>query len=169
MICLSLSLVAACRYKDFNVQPHLVTSHAWIGILAIVLYLYNYVNGILMNFIRKSTIWNYRHHFIIGIMALYATSVSISTGIAENSGSFCFQEGVGNQFLNTLVNFYCRANNTVSLLTAFVFFTAIVAIILHNSQKQREDLRSHCNSEPSSVVDNSQNEYAQAQGTSTIL
>jgi len=121
-----------------------------------------------MSFFRKSTIWDYRHHFIIGIMALYATSVSISTGIAENSGSFCFQQGFDNRFLNTLVNFYCRANNTVSLLTATVFFTSITAIVIHNSQKQREDLRNH-NSEPSSVIDNSQHEYAQAQGTSHIL
>ena len=118
-----------------------------------------------MSYFRKSTIWDHRHHLIVAIMSLYATSVSISTGISS-SNSFCFQQGFDNQFLNTLVNFYCRANNTVSLLTATVFFTAIAAIIIHNSQKQREDMRSH--SEPSSV-DNSQHEYAQAQGTSSIL
>jgi hypothetical protein len=120
-----------------------------------------------MSFFRKSTIWDRRHHVIVAIMSLYATSVSISTGISSNN-SFCFQQSFGNQFLDTLVNFYCRANNTVSLLTATVFFTSIAAIIIHNSQKQRDDLRSH-SSEPSSVIDNSQQEYAQAQGTSSIL
>ena len=82
-----------------------------------------------MNFFRKSTIWDYRHHFIIGIMALYATSVSISTGIAENSGSFCFQQDFDNQFLNTLVNFYCRANNTVSLLTGIIIIFTLLQLI----------------------------------------
>ena len=114
-----------------------------------------------MSFFRKSTIWDHRHHLIVAIMSLYATSVSISTGISS-SNSFCFQQGFGNQFLDTLVN------NTVTLLTATVFFTAIAALLIHNSQKQREDLRSQ-SSEPSSVIDNSQHEYAQAQGTSSIL
>jgi len=172
IILISLSLIAACRYKDFNLQPHLVSSHAWIGILAIVLYMYNYINGILSHIFwdASKTIWEYRHHFLVGIMALYATSVSINTGIAENTGSYCFNQ-VEDPAVNSVVNFVCRSSNTVSLLTVFVFFSTVVGIILRNSLKMREEHRVHFtrNEKFEEVEHSSSHEFAEAQGTNVIL
>lgn len=172
IILISLSLIAACRYKDFNLQPHLVSSHAWLGILAIALYMYNFLNGIFSHVFgdTSNTIWEYRHHFLVGVLALYATSVSINTGISENTGAYCFNQ-VDNPAVNSVVNFVCRSSNTVSLLTVFVFFSTVVGIILRNSLKLREEHRVHFQrNEIQEVVEHtSSHDFAEPQGTNVIL
>ena len=142
IILISLSLVAAVRYKDFNLERHLSTSHAWLGVLAIVLYMYNYLNGVLTYFFRDSSevIWAYRHHMICGIAALHATTISINTGISAST-TWCVDEINFNPFLNGVVHFYCRANATVSLLIVLTLFAVIVAVYLHNHLKQRDAIR----------------------------
>ena len=143
IILISLSLIAAVRYKDFNFQRHLSTSHAWLGILAIVLYMYNYLNGFLTYFFGDTTnyLWAYRHHCIIGIAALHATTISITTGISESTSWCDDQVNFNISLLNSAVHFYCRANSTVSLLVVITFFAVLVAVLLHNHLKQRDDIR----------------------------
>lgn len=118
------------------------------------------------------TIWEYGYqfHFLAAIFSLYATNIAIITGIAESSNSYCFQSNINPQ-VDNFVNYYCRANNTVTILIDFVFATSVVAIILHYSQRLREDLRKYYESkrEASNSLHLNANQSAQAEGTNAML
>ena len=131
VITMSLGLYAVVTSKNMTETPHLVSLHSWIGIIAIALYLLNYIFGALMRQLSTS-IWGndlIHNHKFLGFTSLGLSVLAILSGI-------CSKIIRG---LCDTSNFSCNISNSIGIIVAIASILTINVGTMHIYQQPIKD------------------------------